>query len=103
MKTFDLIEFAAEITRTSMPDGYDKSVQQYRDFRAVFFEGNASESQGRRVLAQIFAWGGLWSSVAQIVPDEPTDIHATMVAAGAQDLSKRILMALTVRTEEQDA
>ena len=92
MSNIDLIRFASDMSKVDVPEGYAQ-LQLYKDFNAVFL-GESSPAQGKRVLSTIIRWGGLWMPVAQVVPDQPTDIHATMVAAGAQDLCKKIVTGL---------
>lgn len=91
----DLVASAARVWKTSFPEDYIPSGQQYRDFKAVFMDGEAQPAQGQRVLATIFRWGGIWDTPHSMREDGSTDVHGTLVRAGAMEVCQRILATLT--------
>ena len=95
----DVLAFADMLAAVDLPSDYKVSGQRYHDFRAVLVDGTGSVGQARRVLTQIFKWGGLFTPVHQ-----EGDPYGTHARAGAQEVCQRILMAINTipKTEEEE-
>ena len=72
--------------------GYTE-MDRYRDYRAVFFTGDATDLQRERVLYQIMALAG----VAQPIDDGPSpDPRRAYRALGRRDVGLDIMKILTI-------
>lgn len=89
-----MIDFVDWVRSTELPEEFDEA-QQYRDFRAVLFEGDASPQQCRRVLATILHKGGLWTkTLTPLAGSGHIDPLALAAMTGAQDLCRDIVETL---------
>ena len=71
---------------------YDKKTR-YADFRTVF---NKTE-QGRRVLREILAWGGMFSAP---VLGDPIDPNRTHVLLGQRNIALKLIKTVYVEPPE---
>ncbi len=82
-----------EIEAAAVPSPYTR-IDEYRDFRAVFF-GTSTPEQGQRVLKRILFWGHMWRTPKR------EDVYDTHVAIGEQNLAMKIMAALNQEPKEQ--
>lgn len=75
----------AELAGYRPPPGYDRSLNQHNDFRAVFLQ----TEQGKRVLWSILRWARVYQTVFV-----RGDRDATFVNEGARNLGLKLLMTI---------
>lgn len=105
----DALDALAEIGGWAPPAGYDGTAQ-YRDFRAVLLDGEASPEQCRRVLNIVLAQCGVLKSPLKTRPvggDEQfaeglaIDTSLTLVRIGEQNIGRWLLAQIMERPRSE--
>ncbi len=85
--------FLAELAAAHPGKSYDKSVDRYREFRRVFLETD----QGRRVLYELLAWGGMFR------PRRSFDTNETFFHEGERNIALKIMTTMNAEPKARPA